>query len=159
MKKRTATAIAIATFVVGGLAGFSISYATLRAKLTVYEVADVDQMSTYLLVQRFQGTPQAYEAAVRDYLAALEVRERAGPGLLSNVAPVDKALAYSRLALIAAERNDLASAAKYRAQAEAECPKIGWKSCSADEIATVVRRIDEQIGWNSKPHSVPDHGS
>jgi hypothetical protein len=80
-------------------------------------------------------------------------------GLFSGQAmPVDKALTYVRLALLASERNDLDAAAKYRAQAEALCPRLGWKSCSADEMSQVVRRLDAHSMWNPS-RAASDHGS
>jgi hypothetical protein len=144
--------------IVGALLGFGLSRHLYGAKLAAYEVANIDNMSTYVMVQRFEGTPQAYEAALRDLLAALDVRERAGPGPFSmHLVPVDKALAYTRLALLAAERNDFDAAAKYRSQSEALCPQLRWKSCSADEMAEVVRRLDEHSPWN--PKAMAGHGS
>ena len=68
-------------------------------------------------------------------------------------------MTYARLGLLAAERHDLAAATKYRSQAEALCPRIRWKSCSADEITRVVQRVDEHSIWNPKSRSVADHGS
>ena len=115
-------------------------------------------MATYVEIQRSRGTPQTYESALRDYLEALDRRERAGQGFLSQTIPVDKAMTYARLALVAAGRNDLTAATRYRSQAEALCPKIGWKSCSADEITRLVQRVDEHSIWKpSQPTSV--HGS
>jgi hypothetical protein len=122
-------------------------------------MANIDHMSTYVMIQRFQGTPPAYETALRDFLVALDAQDGAGPGLFSrNIFAVDRAMTYARLGLVAAERNDPSSAAKYRSQAEALCPQIGWKSCSADEIARVVRLVDERSMWNPSPPT-SGHGS
>jgi hypothetical protein len=159
MRKVTATAIALGIFIVGGLLGFGVSREFFRIKLTAYEMANIDHMATYVMIQRFQGTPEAYEVSLRDLLVALDERERAGPGLLSGRAvPVDKALTYIRLALLASHRNDLDAAAKYRAQAEAMCPRLGWKYCSADEMTSLVRRLDEHSVWNPS-RSSSGHGS
>jgi hypothetical protein len=160
MGKVTATAIALGTFIAGGLSGFLISRELFRAKLTTYEMANIDNLSTYVMIQRFQGTRAAYESSLHDLLVALDERERAGPGPFSSgqMVSVDKALTYIRLALLATERNDLDSAAKYRAQAEAMCPQAGWKSCSWDEMTRVVRELDEKSMWKTLgPPS--DHGS
>jgi hypothetical protein len=160
MGKVTATGIALGTFIVGGLLGFVISREFFRAKLTAYEMANIDHLATYVMIQRFQGTREAYGASLHDLLVALDERERVGPGPFSSgqIVSVDKALTYIRLALLATERNDLDAAAKYRAQAEALCPRAGWKSCSWDDMTKVVRGLDENSTWNtSGPRS--DHGS
>jgi hypothetical protein len=160
MRRLTATAVALGSFIGGVLLGFGGSREIYRGKLTAYEMANIDHMSMYVEVQRFEGTPQTYEAALRDFLLALDERERAGPGLFStHTPPVDRALTYIRLSILASERNDLAAAAKYRSQAEAVCPLLGWRSCSAEEMTAVVRRLDEHSLWNPKSKSVPGHGS
>src|SRR5258708_33201124 len=125
MGKVSATTIVAGTFIAGGLLGFGISHELCHDKLVAYEMSNIDHISTYVMIQRFEGTPQAYQDSLRDFLVALDEQERVGPGLFSGQAvPVDKALTYIRLALLASERNDLDAAAKYRAQAEALCPRL-----------------------------------
>ena len=143
MRKVTGVSIALGTLIAGGLLGFLISRELFRMKLTAYEMVNIDHLSTYVTIQRFQGTREAYEASLHDLLVALDERERAGPGPLSSgqIISVDKALTYIRLALLATERNDFDAAAKYRAQAQAICPRAGWKSCSWDEMIRLVQRI------------------
>ena len=159
MRKFTVTSLAIGAFIAGGLSGYAVSRQLMRSSLAPYQMANIDHMSTYLMIQHFQGTPQTYEIALRDFLVALDAQDRAGPGLFSqNITVVDRAMTYARLALVAAERNDPDSAAKYRTQAEALCPQIGWKSCSADEITRVVLLVDEHSTWNPS-RSTSDHGS
>ena len=158
MRKVTATVTVLGAFITGGLLGFVISREFYRIKLTAYEAASIDHMSQYVMIQRFQGTPQAYEASLRDLLVVLDERERAGPGLFSGFVPVDKALTYIRLSLLASDRNDADAAARYRTEAEILCPRTGWKSCSADQMTKLVRRLDEHSIWKpSQPTS--DHGS
>jgi hypothetical protein len=159
MRTITATTIAIGAFIAGGLLGYVVSRGIFRMALLPVQMANVDHMATYLMIQRFQGTPQSYETALRDFLVALDAQARAGSGIFSpNIIAVDRAMTYARLGLVAAERNDPSAAAKYRSQAEALCPQIGWKSCSADEITRMVRLVDEHSMWNpSRP--TPDHGS
>ena len=149
MRKVTATAIALGTFIAGGVLGVFGSRELYLIKLTAYELGNIDHMSTYVMIQRLPGTSQAYEASLHDLLVALDEREHAGPGPFSSgqIVSVDKGLTYIRLALLAAERNDTNAAAKYRAQAEAMCPRAGWKSCSWDEMTRVVRRLDENSMW------------
>jgi len=159
MGKGTVTAVALVTFIAGGLFGFAISRELFRAKLTAYEMANIDHLSTYVMIQRFQGTRDAYEASLHDLLFALDERERAGPGPLSSgrIVSVDKALTYIRLALLAQERNDLDAATKYRAYAEAMCPRAGWNSCSWDDMTKMVQRLDKSSMWNTSG-SPSDHG-
>jgi hypothetical protein len=151
VRKLTAVALAIAALIVGGLLGYVVSREFFRAKLMAYEMASIDHLSTYVMIQRFQGTREAYEASLHDLLLALDERERADPGPVSSrqIVSVDKALTYIRLALLATERSDLDTAAKYRAQAESMCPRAGWKSCSWDEMTNLVRGLDEHSMWNT----------
>jgi hypothetical protein len=159
MGKVTAAALVTGTFVVGSLLGFGVSHVLCHDKLMAYEMANIDHISTYVTIQRFEGTAQTYEVSLGDFLVALDEQERAGPGLFSGQAvPVDKALTYIRLALLAAERNDFDAASKYRAQAERLCPRLGWKSCSADEMAQVVKRLDAHSMWNPS-RAASDNGS
>jgi hypothetical protein len=159
MRKVTATAIGLGTFVAGALLGFGVSNMFYHAKLMAYEMIDIEYISNYVTIQHYEGTPQAYEIALRDYLSALNIRERAGPGPFSeNALWVDRAMTYARLALLAADRKDLSAASTYRSQAEAQCPHLGWKSCSADEITKLVRRLDEHSIWNPS-RAAPEHGS
>ena len=62
MRKLTAIAIALGAFIAGGLLGFFICRGAYQGVLSAYLMANVDHMSTYVMIQRFQGTPQAYEA-------------------------------------------------------------------------------------------------
>jgi hypothetical protein len=159
MRKVTAVALAIGAFIAGGLLGYFVSRQLFLLSLAPYQMANIDHMSTYVMIQRFQGTPQAYETALRDFLVALDAQDRNGSGLISqNITAVDRAMTYARLGLVAEERNDASSAARYRSQAEALCPQMGWKSCSSDEITRAVRLVDEHSMWkSSRPTS--DHGS
>src|SRR5215813_11763415 len=134
MRKVIVIAIAAVSFIGGCLVGFGVSHQFHRVELATFEFGNVDRMATYVMVQRSQGTPQTYEAALRDFLVALDERERAGPGLLSRTLPVDRALTYARLALLATKRKDMDAASSYRSKAEALCPRLGWKSCSADDL-------------------------
>jgi hypothetical protein len=161
VSKVSAIAIAVGAVIAGGLLGFGVSEQLLRNRLGAYEMANIDHLSTYVMIQRFQGTPEAYEAALRNFLAALDERERAGAGPFSSVQilAVDRALTYVRLALLAAERSDLNAAARYRSEAEALCPQMGWKSCSAEEMTEAVRRLDERSMWNPNAAPLAGHGS
>jgi len=151
MSKLATTVIAVVVFIAGGVLGFGVSRELAQAQLTAYEMADVDHFSTYVMIQRFEGTPQAYEAALNDLLAALDQRERSGsPFAPERILFVDRALTYTRLALIATSRGDAEAAAKYRSSAEALCPKVEWKTCSTDELAKLVQRLDETSMWNPK---------
>ena len=59
MRKVTAIALAIGALIVGGLMGFVVSREFFRAKLTAYEMANIDHLSTYVMIQRFQGNRPA----------------------------------------------------------------------------------------------------
>jgi hypothetical protein len=158
-KATSVAAILVGTLVVGSLLGFGVSHMLCRDKLMAYGMANIDHISTYVAIQRFKGTAQTYESSLNDFLVALDEQERAGPGLFSGQAvPVDRALTYIRLSLLALQKNDLDAAAKYRAQAETLCPRLGWKSCSADEMTQVVKRLDAHSMWNPS-RAASDNGS
>jgi tetratricopeptide (TPR) repeat protein len=161
MGKLTASAIALGTFVVGALAGYGVSEKFFRARLHAYQWTSVATMSNYVMAERFRGTPEAYEAALHEYLSALDTWKRADEGFTSPRAlSVDKAMTYARLALLAADRNDASTAAKYWSQALALCPQIGWTtSCSADSFSELIHAVDDNSFMNPKRLSRPDHGS
>ena len=161
MHKLRSVAIAIVTFAAGGLLGFVVSREAYQASLATYEMADIDHMSTYVNIQRFKGTREAYERSLHDLLLALDARERAGSGLYSgHITAVDKALTYTRLSLLAKVHGDLDEAADYRAKAEALCPQTGWESCSAHQLTEVVERIDKNSIWKPIPLKIlPSDGS
>ena len=130
------------------LLGFVAAWQLAQAKLAVYQTANVDHFSTYVVIQRFKGTQKSYEVALKDFLTSLDVQEKAGPGLISTqMLSVDRALTYSRLATLADARGDTESAAGYRAAAEALCPKLGWQTCSAKEIAEMADHADRASVW------------
>ena len=154
MSKVATIVIAVVAFIAGSMLGFSVSRELAQAKLTAYEMANVDHFSTYVMIQRFEGTPEAYEAALKDLLSALDQREHSGsPFLPPRIIFLDRALTYARLALLATARGDVETPARYRSQAEALCPKVEWKTCSADEFTRLVQRLDTRSMWN------PDHES
>ena len=53
MRKRTASAIALGTFIAGLLLGFGGSHMIYKAKLMAYEMIDIEYMATYV---RFSST-------------------------------------------------------------------------------------------------------
>ena len=165
MRKVTAIAIAIGSFIVGGFVGYIASHRFFQARLTAYQWTSINTMSQYIMAERFRGTPAAYEAALHEFLQSLDAWERKGAddGVTSPRAlAVDRALTYARLALVAAERNDAAAASKYWSQALAMCPQIGWtSSCSVEAFSDAVHGLDEGSIWNPKRRSVSaaQHGS
>jgi hypothetical protein len=165
MGKVTAIAIAVGALILGGFVGYSVSHRFFLVQLTAYQWAGIETMSNYVMIERFKGTPAAYETALHEFLQSLDAweHERTVTDVISPRAlSVDKALTYARLALSATARNDPGAAAKYWSQALAMCPQIGWtSSCSVDGFTDAVRGLDEGSVWNPKPRvgSVPEHGS
>lgn len=68
MRKLAVTAIALGTFIAGGLLGYGIAREFFLTNNLVYEMASIEHMNTYVMIQRFQGTPQAYATALHDFL-------------------------------------------------------------------------------------------
>ena len=152
MRIFTAAAVAMGALALGGVAGFLLAQQYSRYTRMALDSADVARMSTYLMVEQSQGSPQAYETALRDYLVSLDRRDRAGPGFFSRqVAAGDRVLTYMRLSLLAAQRNESDAAALYQSKAELWCRQTGWKSCSPDKLTWLVGRLDQQNPLNPKP--------
>ena len=161
MGKLSATAIALGTFVGGALAGYGVSEKFFRARLHAYQWTSVASMSEYVLAERFRGNPEAYEAALHEYLSAIDTWKLTDEGFISPRAlSVDRAMTYARLALLSTEQKDPAAAAKYWSQALSLCPQIGWTtSCSVESFSELIRAVDDNSFMNPKRLSRPDHGS
>ena len=166
MRKVTAALIALVTFFAGGVLGAYFMRELCRMTLLSYDMANVDHLASYIKVQRYAGTPEAYEAALHDYLIVLDQRERVKHSPLfrndslfsGNIERVDRVLTYVRLSVLAAQRGLVDEAAKYQKQAVAACPQSQWKSCGWERLSALVQKLDVHSEWNpSKP--TPSYGS
>ena len=89
--------LAVACFGAGALLGFYVSGRGASYAHEAYQAADLQLLSKYLLAQSLNGTPVAHEAALLDFLAALEKRMEAHPSAIipDRIVAVDKALTYA----------------------------------------------------------------
>ncbi len=166
MRKLTVVAIALVAFIAGAFLGAFGMRELCRWTLVSYDMANIDHLSTLVSIQRFQGTPEAYEAALHNFLIALDERERAHRSALirndilfsSEMVYADRTFAYIRLSLLAAQRGRVDEAAKYQTLAMAACPHAYWKTCTWDNLSRLVQMVDEHSVWNPQ-RSVSNHGS
>jgi hypothetical protein len=176
MGKRTIVAIAVGSLLTGAVLGvvvvrYGLNDITMRDRcrmaLTAYEMADVDHMYSYVMVQRTLGTPEAYATALKDMLTALDQRDRAwklaslqgGSFVLSeNITRADRALTYARLSLLASQQSHMEEATMYQSKAVAACAGSMWKTCSWEGLAMMVKRLDER-GRSPTQSDSQSHGS
>jgi len=122
------------------------AYGALRyakSRSTLNEMADVAHFSMYLAVQRSSGTAAAYEEGLNAFLLVLKQRKSNwNPAWPESIYAVDTALTYARLAELARKRGAEKEAAEYTAQAAAQCPKMGWRTCTGERIAEVAAQVD-----------------
>jgi hypothetical protein len=141
-------AIAVLLLLAGAAAGAYISLQFARSRSTFGEATDIAHLSTYVQVQRASGTDAAYEEALKAFLHHLEQRRgSADAALPESMYAVDSALTYARLADLARKRGASTEAANYMALAEAQCPKMGWRSCSGAQIAEMAAQVDSDNPW------------
>jgi hypothetical protein len=159
----TVIAIALGLFFAGYWIGAGVSQKVSEARLSILNSSNADEMLRYAAVTHALGTSQAYEEALHELLRAIEAREKLDePGGLAAsplALSMDKVLTYARLALLATERNDPVSAARYWSNAQALCPALQWTSCTPDRLTGVLRQLDEHSVWNLEPPRPADHGS
>jgi len=114
---------------------------------SAYNMAFVD----YVDVQHYEGTPEAYEAALTEYLRELS----AGAKWRDDMSPAsliayDQALTYVRLSQSQAQRGAAQESARSLASAVAFCAHFHSKGCTEDELLAIVKRIDERRAQKSK---------
>ncbi len=150
----------IVTVAVFALLGAAIgAYAALwyaRSQNTLEYFAAIAHASAYSEIQRTAGTDASYEASLKAFAKVLE-RYRSNPNraLPDEMYAVDIALTNSRLAALARKRGDSSAAAGYTQLAEAECPRIGWRQCSAERIAEVAEQADRNSSWAESKRQEP----
>ena len=166
MRKGTAIIVALVALVAGGVLGALGMREVCRMTVMAYDMASVDHVISYMQVQRYADTPEAYEAALRDHLVVLDRRESMkrnpllpnDPLLSGNIDRLDRVLAYIRLSVLATQRGRVDDAAKYQKQALAACPALGWKTCDWEHMSALVQKLDERSSWNPDK-ATSSHGS
>ena len=122
-------------------------YVVNRANAPIEEMGAIHRMSAYLYSQRELGSPAAYEAALNDYLSALERRRASGTSFSDmRVISSDIVLAHARLALLFEKQGDMNASQRQMQTALSQCPAAYLKPCSADALREMVLRLDRPQG-------------
>jgi hypothetical protein len=118
-------------------------YIVERANAPIEEMGAIQRMSAYVSSQRELGSPASYEAALTDYLAALERRRAAGAAFSdARIIETDIVLAHARLAILFEKQGNIEASAKQMQAALSRCPTAYLKPCAADALREVVLRLD-----------------
>jgi|SRR5690242_5375546 hypothetical protein len=132
-----AIGFAVAFIVVGARFEQTRAFADHMAKVAYY--------SNYLSIMRTQGDDRAYEDALRDYLRLLEeLKATSAPYFSERIYATDKGLTLMRLARLAKKRGSSSEASSLASEAEALCPVIGLRECSAGAIDGMVSQLDSK---------------
>lgn len=149
------TLLRIASYLLVLLGGVGVGfYLAPRIDLNLaLDIAETDYLLVHMERQFSEGTDATREEAVHSFLA-LNERRKARPNefFTEKVLATDSALAYARLAALAQKRGATQEAQQYLNHAESFCPQIGWKDCSAEKIAFMVQRLDEQGIFRTGPN-------
>jgi tetratricopeptide (TPR) repeat protein len=130
--------------IAGAAAGAYLALRYAESKSRFDERMDVMHFSAYLSAQRSEGTDAAYEEALKAFLLVLDKRQgNWSPTWPDSVYAVDRALTYARLAMLARKRGAEKEAAEYTDQSVALCPRMGWQTCSGEQIAAAAARLDK----------------
>src|SRR5258708_7998353 len=111
-----------------------------------YSLAFVD----YVDVQHYEGTPEAYEAGLTDYIHELSGSAKWKYDFSpASLIAFEQTLAYARLSESQAQRGATQESARSLASAVASCSQFHSKGCSEAEILAIVKRLDERHGLKS----------
>ena len=132
------------TLILGAAIGIGLAeYVMKRANAPIEEIGAIHRMSAYVYSQRELGDPAAYEAALNDYLSALERRRISGTRLSDErVIATDIVLTHTRLALLFDKQGNIDASKRHLETALSACPSAYLKPCSADALREVVSRLD-----------------
>ena len=150
MTRRIRVPILIFTHVVILLVGLSVGfyYGNIRlgeARRTAENMLLTAKYSFFLETQMKEGTDAAYEEAIQGHLALLkDLKQNPDAILTDKVFAIDSALDYARLSALASKRGAAQEAKQLLARAEAFCPQIGWRECSAYKIQYFASLIDKR---------------
>jgi hypothetical protein len=105
----------------------------------------------YIDVQHYEGTPEAYEAALTQYIQELNGNAKWPYDITpTSLLAFDQTLAYVRLSESQAKRGATQDAARSLASAEASCARFHFKGCDEASVLAIVKRLDERHGLKSR---------
>jgi hypothetical protein len=111
----------------------------------VSNVGTVGAYSHQLDVLRREGTPEAYQEALRATLAFLEkVQQDSDPFLTRSVIRGDQVLILARLARLESRQGRLAESQAYVDRAVRSCLEIPWKRCDAHAVLDLSERMERR---------------
>ena len=128
------------------IAAWLLFYEPLRrADLVLGYYSSLEQLDTYLYIQRTLGNKQAYQAALSRYVVELDERrhkEVSDPKVVASKLMV----AYTHLGLLAEESDDHVEASRQFTEALKQCRAVTQKQCSVNRLRSLVATLDAQHG-------------
>jgi hypothetical protein len=99
--------------------------------------------AAYVNVQGVEGTPEAYEASLKEFLRSLDASDKWPEDMYPpRYHAFDRIMTYARLAESQAKRGATSESEESMQAALNECHALGWKTCSGPEIQAVQKRLD-----------------
>jgi hypothetical protein len=139
-------ALAAGCLVVGLVGGGHLGVRFAQSVATAQETLALGQAVQALEAARTSGNDHAYEEALRQHIAYLQVNERSSQPLLGEKAyALDLALAYARLSMLAGKRGGDGESSSLLQKAESFCPAIGWPECSGQRIIAFASDVDSNL--------------
>lgn len=136
-----------AAALVGGAIGFGFGWKSGAKAGPVFDLFTAAQFSTYVSAIRHNGTPAAYEDALRSSISLNDqLRARDADPSNQRMYLFDKALDLVRLSELAKERGATEEASRLSAEVEALCPNTGIRDCSFRKLVGVASYIDSDFG-------------
>jgi hypothetical protein len=150
MKKRSKVILLIASHLLAialgcGGALWYIDDRTEKFVASLTGMAIVSRYAMLVEVNRVQGKEQDYRDALANFLAALEHARTLGDPLFSEKQyHTDRALTYTRLALVEKKLGNGSQSQEYFDKGMGECQFAGWKDCSAERLTWVMQKIEKK---------------
>ena len=145
MRTRYVVLLGLAAFCAGVVAGEFRARHVFKPYLEIAQIAYGAALSEYVDVQHQDGTPEAYEASLRDFLHGLDVSDswpmEPYPRRFQSF---DRLLTYTRLARSQAARGATEESQRSMQAAIAACNLGKWKACTEEHLQAMVKELDER---------------
>lgn len=139
-------ALAAGCLVVGLVGGAYFGVRFAQSLAAAEETLAFGQAVQGLEAARTSGNDAAYEEALRQHIALLQLNERGAQPLLGEKGlALDVALAYARLSMLARKRGADIESSRLLQKAESFCPTIGWPECSGQRIFAFASQVDSNL--------------
>jgi hypothetical protein len=148
--------IGVGTLCAGVALGELLARRQLKPYLTLAHMSYGAAYSAYVDVQHFEGTPEAYEAAMMDHIRELKTSANwPTDSYPASLIAFDQVLTYARLSVSQAQRGATQESARSLESAVASCSEFHAKGCTGADILAMVKRLDERHAQKCKvdePH-------